>query len=103
MTSPVWARSPSGRSSTRCGTGASPRLGGRPAWSASGLRLGQLEAESVTGLRNRSSLIPGPSFLVILLALTLSATAGAEEPLWGEVASTLGKGFVNVTTQGLLQ
>jgi hypothetical protein len=40
---------------------------------------------------------------MLLLALTLSAPAGAEEPLWGEVASTLGKGFLDVTTRGLLQ
>src|SRR5438876_2994639 len=52
-----------------------------------------------------SSLIPHPCLLslMLLLALSLSVPAGAEEPLWGEVASTLGKGFVTVTTGGLLQ
>jgi hypothetical protein len=39
-----------------------------------------------------------------LLSAALAAAApspvGAEEPLWGEIASTLGKGFLNVTTRG---
>jgi hypothetical protein len=38
----------------------------------------------------------------VLLALILSAPACGEEPLWGEIASTLGKGFLNVTTRGVL-
>jgi hypothetical protein len=37
-----------------------------------------------------------------LLVLALAAPARAEEPLWGEIASTLGKGFLNVTTRGSL-
>jgi hypothetical protein len=43
-------------------------------------------------------------FLWMLLAATgimaARAPARAEEPLWGETASTLGKGFVDVTTRG---
>jgi hypothetical protein len=37
-------------------------------------------------------------FCGILVAAALPA--GAEEPLWGEIASTLGQGFLNVTTRG---
>jgi hypothetical protein len=38
----------------------------------------------------------------VLPALLLTtAPASAEEPLWGEIASTLGQGFVNVTTRGI--
>jgi hypothetical protein len=37
-----------------------------------------------------------------LLALAVSTPARAEEPLWGEIASTLGKGFLNVTTRASL-
>jgi hypothetical protein len=40
------------------------------------------------------------SFLVAALALAFAAPVRAEEPLWGEIASTLGKGFVNFTTRG---
>lgn len=40
--------------------------------------------------------------LVLLLACVLAPAARAEEPLWGEIASTLGKGFLNVTTRGAL-
>jgi hypothetical protein len=40
---------------------------------------------------------------LLLLALAVSAPARGEEPLWGEVASTLGKGFLNVTTHGMLR
>jgi hypothetical protein len=35
-----------------------------------------------------------------VLAAVAAGPAGAEEPLWGEIASTLGKGFVNVTSRG---
>src|SRR5207244_3689723 len=38
--------------------------------------------------------------LAVLLWLTLLSPVRAEEPLWGETASTLGKGFLNVTTLG---
>jgi hypothetical protein len=38
--------------------------------------------------------------LLALLALAAALPARAEEPLWGETASTLGKGFLNVTTSG---
>ena len=34
------------------------------------------------------------------VALALAGPARAEEPLWGEIAETLGKGFVNVTSRG---
>jgi hypothetical protein len=37
---------------------------------------------------------------LLLLFLIVITPARAEEPLWGEIASTLGKGFVNVTTAG---
>src|SRR5438270_581364 len=33
-------------------------------------------------------------------ALAMAGPARAEEPLWGEIAETLGKGFVNVTSRG---
>ena len=39
--------------------------------------------------------------LAAVLALLLPVPVRAEEPLWGEIAETLGKGFVNVTTHGL--
>jgi hypothetical protein len=45
----------------------------------------------------------GGALLALLAAAALSALAGparAEEPLWGEIAETLGKGFVNVTSRG---
>jgi hypothetical protein len=45
---------------------------------------------------------PPRVLFVGLLALALSAPACGEEPLWGEIASTLGKGFLNVTTRGVL-
>jgi hypothetical protein len=41
--------------------------------------------------------------LLTLMLLALGIPAGAHEPLWGEVASTLGKRFVDITSQGLLQ
>lgn len=42
--------------------------------------------------------------ILLLVALLLAAApARAEEPLWGEIASTLGKGFVNVTTFGAVR
>jgi hypothetical protein len=37
------------------------------------------------------------------LTFVLAAPARAEEPLWGESASTLGQGFLSVTTNGGLQ
>jgi hypothetical protein len=40
---------------------------------------------------------------MLLSGLVVAAPARAEEPLWGEIASTLGKGFVNVTTNGLFR
>jgi hypothetical protein len=44
----------------------------------------------------------GPLAVLLVTAglLALSVPARAEEPLWGEIAETLGKGFVNVTTAG---
>jgi hypothetical protein len=39
----------------------------------------------------------------LLAALAVAAPARGEEPLWGEIASTLGQGFLNVTTHGLLR
>src|SRR5437868_11408120 len=51
-------------------------------------------------ITHHSSLI---TRLLALMLLTLGTPAGAEEPLWGEVASTLGKGFVTVTTGGVLR
>jgi hypothetical protein len=43
-----------------------------------------------------------PPLLILLLLFFLlaAAPARAEEPLWGEIASTLGKGFVNVSSFG---
>lgn len=38
--------------------------------------------------------------VAMALAFAVQAPAHAEEPLWGEIASTLGKGFLNVTTRG---
>jgi hypothetical protein len=38
--------------------------------------------------------------LLALLALAAATPVRAEEPLWGETASTLGKGFLNATTFG---
>jgi hypothetical protein len=43
----------------------------------------------------------GPAALLgVAVVLALAGPARAEEPLWGEIAETLGKGFVNVTTAG---
>src|SRR6188472_3036573 len=38
--------------------------------------------------------------LLSSLALAPGSPSGAEEPLWGRSASTLGKGFLNVNTEG---
>lgn len=40
---------------------------------------------------------------LFLSVLSSSTAAQAEELLWGEIASTLGKGFFNITTSGDLQ
>ena len=40
------------------------------------------------------------ALLSATIALALAGPARAEEPLWGEIAETLGKGFVNVTSRG---
>src|SRR6266540_2644918 len=61
--------------------------------------------ETTDARRRWSTRSPQPlSWAVLCSALLLIAhPARAEEPLWGEIASTLGKGFVNDTTRGTMR
>jgi hypothetical protein len=57
-----------------------------------------------TGRRHSAACRAGRRLKLALLCATLAAAArpaGAEEPLWGEIAETLGKGFSTVTTRGV--
>jgi Putative MetA-pathway of phenol degradation len=61
--------------------------------------------ETTDARRRWSTRSPQPLSLAVLCSalLLIAHPARAEEPLWGEIASTLGKGFVNATTRGILR